>query len=79
MAFTTEVIINDAGSYHDGHLLLSTAEEIESVSQSVPGLRLIEPIDFSVSDRTRGKVISLADAVADSHRGHTEYPTSSWT
>ena len=74
VAFTTEVIINDAGSYHDGHLLLSTAHEIESVSQSVPGLRLIEPIDFSVSDRTREGVISLADAVADSHRGHTQYP-----
>ncbi len=24
VAFTTEVIINDADSYHDGHLLLST-------------------------------------------------------
>jgi hypothetical protein len=74
VAFTTEVIINDADSYHDGHLLLSTADEIESVSQSVPGLSLIEPIDFSVSDRTKDKVTSLADALADSHKGHTEYP-----
>ena len=74
VAFTTEVIINDAGSYHDGHLLLSTTREIDSVSRSVPGLRLIEPIDFSVSDRTKHKVSSLADALADSHRGHTDYP-----
>ena len=74
VAFTTEVIINDADSYHDGHLLLSTMHEIDSVSRSVPGLRLIEPIDFSVSDRTKNKVISLADALADSHRDHTEYP-----
>jgi SAM-dependent methyltransferase len=74
VAFTTEVIVNGADRYLDGHLLLSTADEIESVSRSVPGLRLIEPIDFSLSERTRAKVISLADAIADSHRGHTEYP-----
>ena len=71
---TTEVIVNDADSYEEGHLLLSTAEQIDSVSQSVPGLSLIEPIDFSISDRTTEKVISIADALADSHKGHTEYP-----
>lgn len=74
VAFTTEVIVNGADNYHEGHLLLSTPDEIESVCQSVPGLRLVEPIDFSVSERTRDKVISHADAIADSHRGHTEYP-----
>jgi SAM-dependent methyltransferase len=74
VAFTTEVIINGAETYHDGHLLLSTPGQIESVSQGVPGLRLVEPIDFSVSTRTADTVIPLADAIADSHRGHTEYP-----
>ena len=74
VAFTTEVIINGADTYHDSHLLLSTPQQIESVSQGVQGLKLVEPIDFSVSDRTTETVISLADAIADSHRGHTEYP-----
>ena len=74
VAFTTEVIVNDADSFHDGHLLLSTPDEIDSVSRSIPGLSLIEPIDFSVSDRTKITAISLADALANSQSGRTDYP-----
>jgi SAM-dependent methyltransferase len=74
VAFTTEVIVNSAERYHEGHLLLSTPRDIEAVSQDVAGLELVEPIDFTVSRRTTESVIPLADAIADSHRGHTEYP-----
>jgi hypothetical protein len=74
VAFTTEVIVNGADSYLDGHLLLSTPLQIESVSNGVRGLTPVEPIDFSVSDRTKATVTALSDAIADSHRGHTEYP-----
>jgi SAM-dependent methyltransferase len=74
VAFTTEVIVNRADRYHEGHLLLSTAHDIDSVARKVQGLSLVEPIDFSVSDQTTNTVIALGDAIADSHRGHTEYP-----
>ncbi len=74
VAFTTEVIVNGADTFHEEHLLLSTPDQIESVCSDVPGLALIEPIEFGLSDLTTMKVIHLEDALADSLRGHTEYP-----
>jgi len=74
VAFTTEVVVNGAEPLDQGHLLLSTPEQIEAVCHGTPGLRLVEPIDFSVSERTRAKVTVLADALEASRRGEADYP-----
>jgi ubiquinone/menaquinone biosynthesis C-methylase UbiE len=74
VALTTEVVINGAEPLDEGHLLLSSPEQLSGVCESVPGLALVEPIDFSVSDRTRSTVLSLSDAVAHSHSGEPDYP-----
>jgi hypothetical protein len=74
VAFTTEVVVNDAAPLDEGHLLLSAPEQLVDVCESIPGLTLTEPIDFSVSDRTRSSVLSLSDAVAHSHSGEPDYP-----
>lgn len=44
------------------------------VCESIPGLALVEPIDFSVSPRTRSTVLSLSDAVANSYNQEPDYP-----
>lgn len=74
-AFTTEVIVNGAPSLLDGNLMLFTPTDIESLCGSVPGLALVEPIDFSLSEQTRSSVIPLAKAVEDAqvHR-HVDFP-----
>jgi len=46
---------------------LSSPEQLVDVCESIPGLALVEPIDFSVSPRTRSTVLSLSDAVANSY------------
>jgi SAM-dependent methyltransferase len=74
VAFTTEVIVNGAHTLHDGHLLLSTPDQIDTLCRDMPGLRLVEPIDFEVSERTREHVTSLADALANSRQRQSDYP-----
>jgi SAM-dependent methyltransferase len=74
VAFTTEVIVNGAGPYDEGHLLLSTPEQIEELCGELPGLRPVEPIDFSVSGSTLAKVKPLAEAIEDARRGVADYP-----
>jgi SAM-dependent methyltransferase len=74
VALTTEVVINGAEPLEEGHLLLSTPEQLVGVCESIPGLALVEPIDFSVSDRTGSSVLSLSDAVANSYNQVPDYP-----
>ncbi|HEX4245942.1 MAG TPA: methyltransferase domain-containing protein [Acidimicrobiales bacterium] len=74
VALTTEVVINGADPLEEGHLLLSTPEQLVDVCESIPGLALVEPIDFSVSDRTCSTVLSLSDAVTNSYNQVPDYP-----
>lgn len=74
VAFTTEVIVNGAPGFEQEHLLLSTPEQIEAVCGEVPGLSLVEPIDFSLSEASRAKVKPLAEAISDTAAGRAEYP-----
>jgi SAM-dependent methyltransferase len=74
VAFTTEVVVNGAELLDEGHLLLTTPEQLTETCESVPGLALVEPIDFSVSDRTKATVMTLSDAVANVHRQESDYP-----
>jgi SAM-dependent methyltransferase len=74
-AFTTEVVINGAPSLEEGNLALFTPDDVSRLCQSVDGLRLVEPLDFSVSNRTRANPISLRQAAQDAQvRKYTEYP-----
>jgi hypothetical protein len=74
VAFTTEVVINGAESLDEGHLLLISPEQLVGVCESIAGLTLVEPIDFSVSERTKGNVIALSEALANSRRQQADYP-----
>jgi SAM-dependent methyltransferase len=74
VALTTEVVVNGAEPLEEGHLLLSTPEQLVGVCESIPGLALVEPIDFSVSNRTGSSVLSLSDAVANSYNQVPDYP-----
>ncbi len=74
VAFTTEVIVNGADRYDEGHLLLSTPAEIEALCRDLPGLRPVEPIDFSISGPTMVRVKPLAEAIDDARRGVADYP-----
>jgi SAM-dependent methyltransferase len=74
VAFTTEVIINGADEFEEGHLLLSTPEQLDALCHDLPGLHLIEPIDFSVTSSTAATVTSLAQSIDNSSRGVTDYP-----
>jgi len=75
VAMTTEVIVNGAPTLHDGNLFLFTPEQIDGLCKQVPGLSLVEPIDFTLSKRTRDKVIPLAKAVEDAQiNSYVDYP-----
>jgi SAM-dependent methyltransferase len=74
VAFTTEVVVNGSAPFDEGHLMLSTPEQILELLDDVPALSLVEPIDFRVSDRTASQVTLLADALAGAGRGNVRYP-----
>jgi SAM-dependent methyltransferase len=74
VAFTTEVVVNGADPYQADNLHLFTPREIDEVSRAVADLELVEPIDFSLGERTGIPVLSLRKAVEDNRRGHTDYP-----
>jgi len=75
VAFTTEVIINGAEPLAEGNLALFTPKQISDLCHKAPGLELVEPIDFTVSQRTRQAVISLAKADEDAKlRNYTHFP-----
>jgi SAM-dependent methyltransferase len=75
VALTTELIVNGAPPLEEGNLTLFTPTQIDSLCQQVPGLELVEPIDYSLSERSQEKVISLSDAVRDAQVNHyVDYP-----
>lgn len=73
-AITTECIVNDAPAWITPTLILFTADMLEELSVSVPGLELVEPIDFSVSDPTLATVYPHEQAVGDAAQVFTRYP-----
>jgi SAM-dependent methyltransferase len=74
VAFTTEVIVNDAPTLNVPDLTLFRPEQLADMCGRLDGLELVEPIDFSLSDATLASVTTMEQAQADAQRGHTEYP-----
>ncbi len=74
VAFSTEVIVNDAPSLDHDDLSLFRPEQMEALCGQIEGLELVEPIDFSVSERTLATVTSLHQAVIDGQAGRATYP-----
>jgi SAM-dependent methyltransferase len=74
VAFTTEVIVNGAPPLDEGHLMLCSPEQLLDLIEGVPGLSVVEPIDFQVSERTSRHVTSLESAIAQASRGEADYP-----
>lgn len=74
VALTTEVIVNDVEPLDEGHLVLHSPEQLVELCRSTPGLELVEPIDFTISDRSRSNVIPLGEALAHSEHRQADYP-----
>lgn len=74
VAFVTEVVVNGAPGFSEGHLTLFTPEQVLDLADSVPGLRPVEPIDFCTTPGALDHVTTLADALADANAGVARYP-----
>jgi SAM-dependent methyltransferase len=75
VAFTTEVIVNDAPLYSEPDLTLFTPRELVGLCAGLEGLELVELIDFTVSDTTLAHVTNLGKALADAQQLHCDYPS----
>ncbi len=74
VAFTTEVIVNETAPLVQEDLLLSTPDQINSLCRTITGLKPVEPIEFSVGQRSLEHVVSLEQALDDARVGFTDYP-----
>jgi SAM-dependent methyltransferase len=73
-AITTECIVNGAPVLDLPGLMLFTPKVIENLGKAVPGLELVEPIDFSISAASLATAFPFERAVEDAKVHHTEYP-----
>lgn len=71
---TTECIVNDGPEFQDANMILFTPQSVLSFSHAVPGMDLVEPFDFSMSEMTLQTGQSLVTAVVEAHRGRIQYP-----
>jgi SAM-dependent methyltransferase len=74
VAFTTEVIVNEAPPLDEDNLVLFRPEQMADLCRRVRPLRLVEPIDFGVTTTTMAEVISLDEAVRNDARHSIRYP-----
>jgi ubiquinone/menaquinone biosynthesis C-methylase UbiE len=66
VAITTECIIDDGPDYLQmPDLMFFSHKTLERVAHSVPGLELVEPMAFEISDATRQTTQSLTQAILD--------------
>jgi hypothetical protein len=72
--FTTEVLVDGSEPLVDANLTLFSPEQLTALCEDMRGLDLVEPIDFSLSERTRAKVKPLQEAEDEAARGFTDYP-----
>jgi SAM-dependent methyltransferase len=72
--FTTECVVNGVPAPRLPNLELFTPELVNMLATSVPGLELIEPIRFDISEATRRTVLNFDQVVQDLHRGKVIYP-----
>jgi SAM-dependent methyltransferase len=72
--FTTECVINGAPAPHLPSLELFSPKNLNLLASSVPGLSLVEPVRFEVSDATRRTVLNFDKVVEDLQSGHSAYP-----
>jgi SAM-dependent methyltransferase len=74
LMLATECIANGQDHLSIAGLELFTPRTLTELLESVPQLTPVEEIRFTVGPRTFEHVVSLEQAVADSHKGHTDYP-----
>jgi SAM-dependent methyltransferase len=72
--FTTECVVNGVPSPPLPGMELFSPRAMELLANSVRGLSPVEPIQFNISERTRGTVLNFDKLVADLNRGHIRYP-----
>jgi ubiquinone/menaquinone biosynthesis C-methylase UbiE len=66
VAITTECLINDDPDYiQPPDLILFSHKTIERLANSVPGLELVDPVDFQISEATRKTELPLLQVIAD--------------
>ncbi len=74
VAFTTELIVNEAETLDTDELVLFSKEQLDELCRSLDGLELVEPIDFAVSERTLATARPLAEAMVAAQEGRADYP-----
>jgi SAM-dependent methyltransferase len=75
VAITTECLIDDGPDFEAPGLLFFSQKSLQHLAQSVPGLELVEPIDFLLSEETRKSRQSLPQAISDvQNHGIEKYP-----
>jgi SAM-dependent methyltransferase len=67
-AITTEVIVNGVDYFQSGNLQLFSPAVLREILESAPGLRPVEPVDFSMDRETRATMMPLAQAASDPGR-----------
>jgi len=65
VAITTECLIDGGPDFEEPGLLLFSQNALQRLADSVPGLDLVEPIDFQLGEETRKTRQPLAQAVSD--------------
>ncbi|MGA2183524.1 MAG: class I SAM-dependent methyltransferase [Bryobacteraceae bacterium] len=72
VALTTECMVDASPDYEEPGLILFSQASVEELAHSAPGLELVEPIDFSLSEETRKTSMSFLEALEDARlqRGH---------
>lgn len=68
VALTTEVIINGDPDFEQDDLILFSQASVLRLVRSVPGLELVERVDFSLSSETMKSKYSLVQALEDARQ-----------
>jgi SAM-dependent methyltransferase len=72
--FTTECVVNGVTPPTLPNLELFPPAVLNTLAASVPGLTLVEPIRFDVSEATRRTAANFDKVVQDLHKGLPTYP-----
>jgi SAM-dependent methyltransferase len=72
--FTTECVVNDAVPPKLPDLQLFPPRVLEMLIAGVPGLKLVEPIRYGISEQTRRVVHGFVAALDCAERGQLEFP-----
>ncbi len=74
LCVVTECVVNGADDYWGRGVAVFSPATLSELAAAVPDVELVEPIDFSVSDRTLATSYPLKATLKDVRRGKLRYP-----